>query len=315
MSSSTSSSRAYLFALILITAGLFAGFLATSEWIIRSKVRPRDRDEDPYAWHLRLFHTGGAKDVAFGDSYMAHALLGLDGFLNLAYPGTNTRLQEVKVKSYFVDRQPRRIILQADPQLFAPMKDEKDISEDLARFAPGAATYSQPTLWLFEDPHRALVYHYWKLYVAREKFGEEVLLLPGGGILTYDSWADVDRAKRLEKAGPIVEADTPARAVASSEAGRAYERMLAFLNDAGARVCMVGMPMSIEYRTLSAAHPEFEDARQFLRALASQYGFQYVDLKAAISDPRLYTNQNHLNAIGGAEFTKLVASTCILTRR
>ncbi len=309
-SSYTSSFRRYGVLLVLITGILWLGFMAATEWLIAAKVRP-------YVWaqyanpsYVQLFNTGRTTDVIFGDSYLAQGIHGLEGFVNLAYPGDNIRLTELKVRDYFGDKQPRRVILQADPQLFASTREVINLGNETEKILPGGEMPSRPTVWMLTYPHRGLIYTYWKRYLTGEGFGDRAELLPQGGIISNAVWADEDEDTRLRRAHKVILHEIPVKDVGASENGLAYERMLIFLATNGAEVCMVGAPMSDEYRLISNDFIEYGETREFLVSLAAHYGFTYLNLADRITDATMFADQNHLNAHGAAVFTQMLESGC-----
>ena len=307
---STFNSSRYLLVFAVSVALLFLALISGSEWLIRTRVQTSASGVDPKTWYLNLFRSSASTQVVFGDSYVAQGIHGLGGFVNLAYPGGNVELLEARVLAYFRDKTPRQVIIQADPQMFASLKEGKDISDEVALLASHQTPRPRYLLWLFENPHRGLIFSYWRRYLMRQRLGNQVALRPDGGIVDTDVWGTIPEETRMIGARGIVLTDTPMADVAVSRSGRAYERSLSFLEEKGAEVCMIGMPMTQEYLALRSLTPEFEEATRWIRSLAARHRFQYVDFSDSVADPNLFANQNHLNARGAAVFTPMVKSKC-----
>ena len=88
--------------------------LAASEWLIRTRVLPNKT----ITWYMENFQTVSNENVVFGDSRTTNGIHGLPGFYNLSYPGDSVEVIELKTRLYFEDKQPGKIILQADPHMF-----------------------------------------------------------------------------------------------------------------------------------------------------------------------------------------------------
>ena len=250
----TSSFRRYTIALILTLVVISAGFLSATEWLIRTHVLPPPHEDDRFTKHLKRFLAGGSGNVILGDSTLL-GVEGVDGFLNISYGAENPQVMEVKLRVYFKDKRPGRVILTADPTIFKQRESQREKAERYlvagATRDPEAAgdhnvTSPGPLLWMFEKPHRDFIYNYWKLYITR---GE---LRP-----SEPSWSQMDAKERQVAANNRVKIMVPRRGVASTQNGQAYKSILAFLAVRGARVCLLEPPMSPEFRVASSMYGAF----------------------------------------------------------
>ena len=303
MSSSISSFRAYTISVFLSVAVLSISLLAVTELLIRTRIIPNDS----LSWHLDRFISGDYDNVVFGDSHTSMGVHGISGFLNLSFPADNYAMIEAKVKGYFADRQPGKVILEAEPHMFGRYWDDDKEVYEVRLFA----TKSRPSLWLFTGLHRKNISNYWKLFFQGSSF-ENVYTFQQDGALTQNTtWAEWPEGQRLTWAKALVSPiHRPKQEPKSTQTARAIERTLAFLTSRGAEVCMLGMPMSSLQNILSEDYPEFDRAREYFQSVAADYGVRYVDMSSAIIEDTLYFDSGHLNEQGALEFAPLLDTAC-----
>lgn len=282
---------------------LSLGFLVSTELLIRVKVVPVDN----LISHWRLFAGATNANTIFGDSHTSSGIHGLSGFINLSLPGEDVPTTEEKVRSYYADIRPGKVILQADPHRLVNRPSEYADRDKI----PASATGQEPYLWLLTPLHRKNIPQYWRRFLAGITFEEADKFQPDGAITLRGSWMDLPKQERHESTNATVEGQSPAQEPSETRNARAYERILAYLTANGADVCMVRMPVSSVYREMSSSLQEFGSAQTFLRSLAHNYKVRYVDLSDAIKDDSLFFDTDHLNARGAAAILPLLEAGCI----
>ncbi len=302
MSSFTSSFRGYTLTVLLGVALLSISFLASTELLIRTKIIPKDA----FSWHLDLFHSGNSTNVVFGDSESSLGVHGLPGFLNLSYPSDTLPIIEVKVRRYFADKKPGKVVLATGPHQFAPYRDDHPRLNTARLFASNRAPY----LWMFTEMHRGNVINYWKLFFQRAPIQSKYTFQKDGALTQEDGWMALSEGQRLHMAKKRVVVQKPKQVPSATRSAGSYKSALAFLTAEGADVCVVSMPISSLYRSLTARLPELEEARAFFQSLAFEYGVNYVDMSTVIKDDALFLDADHLNERGALEFAPLLESAC-----
>ena len=195
MSTSTSSFSRYAIAVILILLLVVGAsvtfFVAATEQLIRTKVIPNDI----FTWHLARFLSVTSQNVVFGDSHTAYGVR-LTGFQNLSFPQDNVPTMEVKVRSYFSDIRPGKVLIQADHYAFAPGQ-QKDPPGTTKLFEGKG---SRIRLWTFTDAHRSFIGDYWKLFF-QGGFANTFTFRPNGGLMREEdfSWQDENLDVRLRQ--------------------------------------------------------------------------------------------------------------------
>lgn len=282
---------------------LSIAFLATTELLIRVRVIPNDRS----IWHRDLFFRSDSQNVIFGDSHTSFGVHGLSGFLNLSFPSENVPLIEIKVRRYFADKQPGKVILQATPNMFSPDRDNYDERID-AR--PYITKNWKPYLWMFTRTHQEKIYTYWKLFLSGAGFENKYTFQPDGALTQKDYWSTSSASQRHFLTERRIDQQRPYAEPAEIRSAQSYARILEFLKSRGAEICMVDMPVTPLYRELSSNYEEFENARVLFRSLAADHEVRYTDMSASITDLEYFSNQDHLNERGSLNFAPLLESAC-----
>lgn len=303
MSSFTFNSRRYVITVLLCVALLSISFLTATELLIRARVIPNDR----LSWHRDQFFRGDSQNVVFGDSHTSLGVHGLSGFLNLSFPSENVPLIEIKVRRYFANKQPGKVILQATPHMFSPDRDNQDERNEARPFITNKW---KPYLWMFTRAHYQNIYTYWKLFLSGASFENKYNFQPDGALTQEGDWRETSLSQRRFLTERRIDQQKPYAEPAEIRSVQSYARILGFLKSRGAEVCMVDMPVTPLYRELSANYEEFESARVLLRSLAADYEARYTDMSAAITDLEYFLNQDHLNERGSLKFAPLLESAC-----
>ncbi|RVU39065.1 hypothetical protein EOI86_07355 [Hwanghaeella grinnelliae] len=279
---------------------VFFGFVGATEWLIRDQVLP----QDTLGAHSRLLNTSQVSDAAFGDSHAARGFNASDGFINLAYPSENIHDMAVKAMSYFSDHAPGRIILQADPHLFAPYRvnSRHKIDNDV------------PNLHIRSVRHRSRAFAYWETFLRNGGHLEsKVTVTDFGSLLSSGDLSAVPPRKRLLDAQIRRTWHTIRETEHVETARREYAALIDWLVEKGARLCLVSYPVSEDYAaamasaTSSAGH---EEEIAFFKNQAARVGAHYWDARAAVRNRGFFRDVDHLNSEGATRFSPDLLKAC-----
>tara|TARA_R110002167_G_scaffold24188_2_gene85450 strand:+ start:328 stop:1248 length:921 start_codon:yes stop_codon:yes gene_type:complete len=304
VNSSTSSSEPRLGRHFALWAGLALllalGFALASEALVRLAVVPHDL----LARH-RVFMAGAqSADAIFGDSHASLGFTGADGFVNLAFPGENLATVAGKARAYYRQRQPGRVIVQADPSMLSPARDrEPPVSyDDLGG--------ERRWLRIAEERHRTRLLAYWRVWRKGEGFASTRRFEADGAQTRTDRLADTAPAAREALALEEALKQRPPDALNDSPGLRELQALVGWLRGKGARVCLVGFPMAPDYRRHADARPAFAAARAAFAALAARHSVPYRDFSAAVDDLSLFVNADHLNRDGARQLAPRIVRAC-----
>ena len=94
---------------------LLIGLIASSEALIRFVVVPNDC----YGAYVERLMSPTTPDAVFGDSHTLR-IAGIPGFVNLSRGGDSVRTRESKIRRFYLNQTPGRVVLEADPNQFPP---------------------------------------------------------------------------------------------------------------------------------------------------------------------------------------------------
>jgi len=114
-SSFTSSFKGFLLRALAVQLAALAIALAASLALVRYEVEPNDR----VVHSLELVQRETATDAAFGDSHFAWGFVGSAEFPTIAAEGETIADMELRVRYYYRNKKPGRVIIEGDPHEFA----------------------------------------------------------------------------------------------------------------------------------------------------------------------------------------------------
>mgnify|MGYP001822380937 FL=1 len=267
-----------------------------SEWLLRTQVQPQDTQ----AAHVLLLSTDARTDVSFGDSHVARGFDARDGFVNLAYPSESIDDIAAKIELYFEARDPGRVILQADPHMFAPYR----LRAAPKRYAP------PPNVLLTSTRHRPRMLAYWEAFLRDGgQLKSKVRITEAGALLSGGNLAEVAPRRRVLEARSRRNWHRIDHPVRVKPAQKRYSRMLDDLKARGADVCVVRLTVSSYYTDVvsSVGHQEM---MTFFAGEASRTGARMVDMRNDVSDLSLFRDVDHLNAEGAMSFASTILDRC-----
>lgn len=284
------------------------GIVGATEWLVRAQVAP----QDTYANHLELLQTSTHSDAAFGDSHVARGFDAKGGFVNLAYPSENIDYMHWKMRTHFDTVAPGRVIVQADPHLFAAYRLN-------APFTPyrNIAQNDAPVLQSMTTRHRPRLLAYWRAFFRG--FGQletTVQQTENGALLSQGDLSVVPPRKRQLEARTRIENHSlgPPDAVAAAQ--ERYLEMISYLSAKGAQICLVSFPVSPDYLSaLSDAQrrsegPRHVSAIQFFQETAQHLGARYIDARRETQDLALFRDVDHFNIEGAQLFSVSLVHAC-----
>ncbi len=305
MHSFTSSSRAFVRTFVGVLVLVVAGFVASSEAIIRLRVVPTHNDYK----YRDLFLSAESPNAIFGDSHAAYSLIGLDEFVNLAYPGNSFISISGRVRLYFQHRKPNKVILQAGPHHFSRdfLNWRPDDVEDFQKFLKGRSPYA---LKLFENVHRQEVFRYWTMFVTDGEFVPNHEFMPDGSRLVKGLYTDIPLDVRRTDAARTLRILEPVPGFETTRVAAEYRKIIDFLQSKGAQVCLVTLPVVALLRAGIAETEAYRRAQLFFEDLARAKGTRYLNLSTWNLPDNLFADAHHLNAIGGRAVSGKVLKGC-----
>lgn len=283
------------FATIVICIVLFV--FAASEWMVRNLIVP----QDDFRANAALFGNSTEIDAIFGDSHAARGLVPNDRMINLAYPSEGIEQMGWKVGAYYADKKPGRVIIQADPHLFAPYRLVRSFGDYPAQFEEAAAPVGWKPL-VFIPRYRSNLVNYWSSFFrSGGNLQSRIKILKNGALLSPGNLAEVDDRLRLFQARQRIKVHTVRPRDKIQKIFRTYNKMLGFLKSQGATICLLTYPLSPDY--LAALENGQNDAERldrqaimsFFTSEAKRVGARYVDLQAQITDRKDFRDVDHLN--------------------
>jgi hypothetical protein len=290
---------------LVLSLLLLAG---ATEWLVRTQVVP----QDTFGKHLRLLQTTTQSNASFGDSHVARGFDASGGFVNLAYPSENIEYMFWKMRKQFDAHPAGRVIVQADPHLFAPYRVN-------ASFRPynDNEQFKSPALYSATARHRPQLVAYWSAFLnGFGKLESKVQQTENGALLSQGDLSALPLRKRQIESRLRVQNHRLEQSQAVVAAQVRYLEMISFLIEKGAQICLVSFPVSPDYLTaLAEADQQATPSGhakiiQFFEETAAQKGARYVDARAQVTKIALFRDVDHLNAEGAGVFSGSLIRQC-----
>ena len=274
-------------------------FVGVTEAVLRWHVLPNDS----YAGYKEHFRTSLAPTAAFGDSHVANALIGTADFDNFGEASDNLDTMFAKINYQMRRRHLRQIIIQADPQVFAPYRLKADQSSRVSNLL----NEDDPFLVVLRPEYRQYLTQYWWSTIKNPAmFFRSEETEPSGEEVTF---SQLSQERKDREASIRVQLHAPAAYAVKSERAKAYQQIVQQLRAAEVEVCLIKFPVSSVYRVQAAAHATFAAAEAFFREAAESSGAIYLDYSSIITDDK-FGDADHLSSRGAEEFTRLVLAGC-----
>ncbi len=284
---------------------LTLAFVGATEWLIRTRVIPNHN----FYKYLSLFQTTAETSAIFGDSEVSYGFTGYPGFVNMAYPGDDFVNVDTKVRLFFANRKPDKVILQAGLHHFSKQYlwrvGRDDAFRDLLR--DGAP----PSFLEILNPiHRPEISRYWKVFLGKGKFIPRHLFQPDGSRLVIDRYTDYPQEFRRMAANRVASQIAPVDGLEQFYVADIYRELVDFLLEKGARMCLVTMPVAAEITEVTDSMEEFARAVAFFQRLAREKGIRYVSYWHNNLDDTFFADIQHLNAQGARVVTREIVNRC-----
>lgn len=293
---------------VLIVGAALA--LAVAEAMLRVWIVPID---DSRAHRVHLVYTASGSDVVLGDSHLYRAFLGSERFVDLARPGSSPAALEIVAREYFRHREPGRVIVQASPQLFNRTMQLRGAQQHDAWFTLNLGLPFVPYVFEPGIARELASFRDWGALRRRAAASRGRMRSEGPVV---DREAAERRAMSPEElrseARRRVRSNAPVPDFADSPAFAAYRRLLDFLVERGAAVCLAETPVSPEYREAARDEPGHGRVEAALRRLAAERGLAYVafrDLRLALATDD-FTNADHATTRAGAAYAQRLEDAC-----
>lgn len=280
---------------------LFCVVVAT-ESLLRLNVIPHDNFDK----HVSLFQSADAHDAAFGDSHTARGFVADRGFVNLAYPSEGITQMAWKVETYYADRTPGRVILQAAPHLFAPYR----LRASVATYPETSDINAAPLRFhLLERRHRVRLLEYWISFVGNGfRLESRVQYTEGGALLSDGDFSELSPRLQSYEARARARMHSVESTSLVDQAKQDYAEMIMFLKMKGADICLVSYPVTSEY--LSEVETTHEPIVAFFWQQAELHGLTYFDGRQELENNALFRDPDHLNVQGANQFSRTLVEVC-----
>jgi hypothetical protein len=304
MSLFTSSSRAFLWSFLILVLGAGFTFAAATEWLIREKIVPYHS----YYKYRDLFRDSRAVNAIFGDSHAANGLTGLDGFVNLAYSGENFQSIAGKVRLYFADKQPGRVILQAGFHHFS--RNFLDFRPNETKLFRDFLAGRVSLLRILEPVHAKELMNYWKVFLDKGRFTPKETFMPDGSRLSQAVYTDRPARQRRAAEARTIRILEPIAGFRDTSTAREYQRIIDELRRRGGEICLVSFPAADTLRRGIIEGARFRAVRKYFTALARRDGVRYVNLLDRALPLEFFADPHHVNARGARVISRRVATEC-----
>lgn len=301
---SSSSAIKLCAAVFVLTGVVLAG---ASEYVLRSQIAPQDE----FIAHTQMFNSNRSANAAFGDSHVARGFVPPGGMLNLAYPSESIPRMAWKVETYFNAHAPGRVIIQADPHMFAPYRLGQGVGNYPEQFKNPSG--SETGLLLSIPRYRANLVNYWASFTRKGgRLKSEITFTEGGAHLSpgdiskepvrFRRFAALNRV-RTHDLGPVT---------AQQDYRETYARMLTELESKGANICMVTFPLSPDYKVALESLNDAERAEllAFFQIQAKRTGARYVNWDNATERLSDFRDTDHLNGEAAKRLSPDLMARC-----
>ena len=281
--------------------------LAVAEWALRALVVPL---EEGWSHRVDLVYRGESGDVVLGDSHTFRGFVSQDDFVNLSAGGSSVPAMEVVAREYFRHREPGRVIVAADPQLFVSKRDSAGTQQHDEYFGQNLGLPFQ--LYVFEPGIARMLGELADPRTLRRRIAmAEARREPGNRLdaSLQRKWLHGDRADQLRR---IADRNRPMEDLPSTGSFAAYRRLIESMQARGARLCMLATPVAAAMEGIIDEDPPYRAARVALRALARDLEVPLVEPAAlGVEFPdELFIDPDHLTATGAERFSSAAIAAC-----
>ncbi len=287
------SNRTYITGILL---GIIL-FIFIAEVFLRTYVIPQDN----LSRIAVSVYESEKQDVLIGDSQFVYGFpQGLPQFENLSNDGMPVEAMEIILREYYRHNEPSRVIIIAGPQMLAKNRVERGDWGFNDFFKPNVIDHPF-MLYTFEKlvSRNLADLSKWTGGMHHEKFKEEM-------------WEEMEIDERMEITRKRLEIQRPAENFINTRNFNSYYRIIELLKDKNADICLLRMPVSVEYLELTRNDTDYMAAEAAFKEMAGSYGVKYVDFRQIplSYDSSFFLNSDHLNEKGRKLFATHAGEFC-----
>lgn len=258
---------------------------------------------DSLVGYKKLFLNGVAPTVAFGDSHVASGLVSSADIDNLGQPSDNLQTTFAKAELRVKRGGVRLIIFQADPQMFSAYREKAKQQDRLAYLMQD----NESMMFILLPHYRQYLMQYWRA-AASDPIG--VFRLPQQRLAEPKRSSNAESPGELKKQAVMrVQLHAPITNFRRLSTARQYREAIERFVKQGLQVCLVGFPVSSQYREAASTVPSFNAARSFFAETARDLSVPYLNYYAAIPDID-FVDSDHLSSDAAPHFTNQVLRDC-----
>ena len=315
MSFSISSSKPASDLTTFVIAGLLllAGLFLASEWLVRSQVIPQDE----FRAHALLLENSASQDAAFGDSHVARGFVPPKDMVNLAFPSETVTHMDWKIRSYFSDRKPGKIILPADPHMFSLYRLYAARPSNYGTALSEAGSVEQLPLAVAFSRFRAQLMNYWSSYFrSGGTLRSRIEMTPNGALLSPGNLSEEDPRRRAFLARDRVTQHKIGNGKLLDRDKELFSGMVEFLASKDAEVCLMTFPLSPDYlneiqtRWTPKEIRDRNDILTYFEEAANRDNIRYVDFQNHFTDLALFRDVDHLNGQAAIKASEIMYDAC-----
>jgi len=279
--------------------GLIIGillYIAAVEIFLRIYVIPNDR----LSQIAVSVYESEKQDVLIGDSQFEYGFPeNPPVFENLSFNGLPAETMEIILREYYRHKKPNKIIMIANSQMLANNRVERG---DL-----GFKEFFK--LNTVDLPF--MIYAFERL-VSRNLSDIAKWIHYKPSPKNKDMWEDVNEDTRIEMTKSRIEIQRPVNNFQETQNFKSYYKILKFLKERNATVCLLRMPIASEYQELIHNDNEFLASEEAFKEMAKLFEVKYVDFRQIPLpfDASFFINSDHLNEKGRRLFAPLAEKYC-----
>lgn len=276
-------------------------FVVTTEIFVRMRVVPNS----PVEHQRRLMGDPAIMGAAIGDSRLRDGFVPSSGVANLSFAGNDFDTVMGLAHTFVGKRDHPFVIIQAAPHFFAQYRIIQDQRALLAELRGDSVS----PLAIMRPHIRQYLLSYWESGLKNPQllFGEADK--KPKDIQPSKSWADIPNVERSRRASIRAQLQVPIGGFEKSPLATQFENQIAELSKV-ASVCLVGMPVSMDYRHVALTYARVAQARAYYAEIAARYQIPYLDLWIAPYPDALFSSSDHLNSDGAMRLTSEVSEFC-----
>ncbi|HSV28420.1 MAG TPA: hypothetical protein VLL76_02645 [Candidatus Omnitrophota bacterium] len=304
--SSTSSSRRFALGFAVTVAALLVTAAVATELLVRRQIEPHHN----YLKYLRLFKSTQARDAAFGSSITVGGFTGQPGFVNMGFGGEPLNFIVHKLKMFYADRKPGRVILQGSFMEFSDSFWTQLNRDNTDEFESMMSADDPTRLRILNPMHRASLLLYWRTMLADGGFEPSAKFQPDGSRLNSERYSDQPADVRAMAARQTARSWRLPQNPEKSPAATVMADAIRHVRAKGGEVCIVSYPVTASlYRELLKS-PNFDRIPAALAHIADTEGARYVNMLDHGMPDEYFVDDVHINGDGARAISPEIVSRC-----